>query len=239
MKQGFSLAQSTGASSRGDNGRANKPPPQVRPPGRLGLSGEAQVEVRPAGVGPLRPGAVLAIDLARLQGGATEEALQGTGLGLPRDHPVRDLADRVALRAVAVEHQLAVEVEHHQGIRPPLINRRGVSILEGRGCLRAHEPGLTTRRLGRRGADQRRKADRPEPLRPTRAVRASRGWGLVWPLLSRGLVPRAHKPALVLSAGHRMWSPPRRDPGAGLAPARPEAYPSRPGRVAGAGFESA
>src|SRR3954465_14411417 len=97
MKQGFSLAQSTGASSRGDNGRANKPPPQGRPPRRSGLGGEAQVEVRPARIGPLGQEAVLAIDLARLQGGATEEALQGTTFGLPRDHPVRDLADRVAL----------------------------------------------------------------------------------------------------------------------------------------------
>src|SRR4051812_34271821 len=108
---------------------------------------EAEIAGQPTGVSSVGEGAGPTVELARLQRAAAQKALEVTGLGLPRDHPVCDLADRIALRAVAGEHQLAVEVEDHHGFRPCLMDGGDGAVDRSRDCFTTCESGLATGRV--------------------------------------------------------------------------------------------
>src|SRR3954453_12412398 len=119
---------------------------------------------QPTGVSSVREGAGPTAELARLQRAAAQKALEVTGLGLPRDHPVCDLADRIALRAVAGEHQLAVEVEDHHRFRPGAVDWGAPSVNYSRRRSATDEPGLATGRISGRVTDQSCEPNCPEPF---------------------------------------------------------------------------
>src|SRR4051812_10251175 len=125
---------------------------------------EAEIAGQPTGVSSVGEGAGPTVELARLQRAAAQKALEVTGLGLPRDHPVCDLADRIALRAVAGEHQLAVEVEDHHRFRPGAVDWSAPSVNDSRRRSATDEPGLATGRISGRVTDQSCEPNCPEPF---------------------------------------------------------------------------